>query len=163
MTTGLRSPSQAVGLVAARCHFFLLGVAILLPWNSYITAVDYFSELFPSEHVDRVFSVAYMSVNIVSIVLSLRFQQHFSAPARVTLGLCGYMVALLAVPLADFSVATGVLALQGYKAILVAGVIGASFSDGIIQPAVFGEAAELPLPCVQVSRSCLVVRVDLAL
>jgi solute carrier family 29 (equilibrative nucleoside transporter), member 1/2/3 len=150
MTTNPCTPTQAAGLNAARFHFFLLGVAILLPWNSYITAVDYFNELFPGQHVDRVFSVAYMSVNIVSIVLSLRLQRHLTAPVRVTLGLLGYVVALLAVPLADFSVASGVLALQGYQAVLVAGVIGASFSDGIIQPAVFGEAAELPLSCVQV-------------
>ena len=136
--------------LAARCHFFLLGVAVLLPWNSFITAVDYFGALLPGQHLDRVFSVAYMSVNIVAISLNLRYNANVTAPARVVAGLAGYIVALLAVPIADGLVSAGLLTLGGFKAVLIGALVTASFCDGIVQPAVFGEAAELPLACVQV-------------
>ncbi|XWS68984.1 hypothetical protein CRYUN_Cryun04dG0140800 [Craigia yunnanensis] len=40
--------------------YFTLGVGFLLPWNAFITAVDYFSYLYPEASVDRVFAVVYM-------------------------------------------------------------------------------------------------------
>ena len=140
----------------AQAHFFLLGVAILLPWNSFITAVDYFGKLFPGQHIDRVFSVAYMSVNLVSIAVNLQFQRHLSASFRIQLGLAGYVATLLAVPIADAAAGAGALSDSGYKLVLVAGVVSSALWDGVAQPALFGEAGELPLPCVQVRRTQLV-------
>ena len=93
----------------ARFYFFLLGAAMLLPWNVYITAVDYFGLLFPDEHIDRVFSVVYMSVNIVSIALNLYLQRYISIPARMKVGLVGYVFCLIAVPVADSASASGSL------------------------------------------------------
>jgi hypothetical protein len=29
------------------CVFVLLGVGFLLPWNAFITAIDYFEQLYP--------------------------------------------------------------------------------------------------------------------
>jgi hypothetical protein len=51
----------------AKLIFFLLGVAVVLPWNAYITAVDYFNRLYPDSHVDRLFSVVYMCAAILSM------------------------------------------------------------------------------------------------
>jgi hypothetical protein len=152
---GVRSVDRPRQERTAQAHFFLLGVAILLPWNSFITAVDYFSDVFPGYHVDRVLSVAYMSVNIVSIALNIGAQsffaqKHVSARARTLIGLVGYVVALLAVQLADAAYGAGARGRRGYMAVLVAGVMLAAFWDGVAQPAVFGEAGEMPLSCVQV-------------
>lgn len=49
--------------------FFLLGTGFLLPWNAFITATDYFALLYPSQHVDTVFSVAYMIPNVTLLLL----------------------------------------------------------------------------------------------
>ena len=134
----------------AQAHFFLLGVAILLLWNSFITAVDYFSKVFPGEHVDRVFSVAYMSVNICSIALNMHIQRVSRAPTRLITGLVGYVASLALVPAADSANAADWLSDSRYKAVLIGGVVSAAFWDGVAQPAVFGEAGELPVSCVQV-------------
>ncbi|KAF2292727.1 hypothetical protein GH714_027661 [Hevea brasiliensis] len=40
--------------------YFTLGLGFLLPWNAFITAVDYFSYIYPGVSVDRIFAVAYM-------------------------------------------------------------------------------------------------------
>ncbi|PNX99401.1 equilibrative nucleotide transporter 1-like protein [Trifolium pratense] len=36
--------------------YFILGFGYLLPWNAFITAVDYFSYLYPQASVDRIFA-----------------------------------------------------------------------------------------------------------
>lgn len=124
---------------------------MLLPWNSFITAVDFFGKVFPGAHIDRVFSVAYMTFNIVSIALNLQLQRFSSASTRVVVGLFGYVLSLLCVPMADVANRMDILGLAGYKMVLVTAVVCAAFFDGVVQPAVFGEAMELPMSCVQVS------------
>ncbi|XP_049931209.1 equilibrative nucleotide transporter 8-like isoform X2 [Nymphaea colorata] len=47
---------------------FILGVGSLLPWNTVITAVDYFGYLYPHKHVDKVFSVVYMGSSLPVLV-----------------------------------------------------------------------------------------------
>ena len=142
----------------AQLACFTLGVAILLPWNSFITAVDYFAKVFPGYHVDRVISVAYMSVNIVSIALNIHYSaaidKRCRAHSRILTGLCGYIAALLAVPLADAAHTAGLISRVPYMGVLIGGVVAAAFWDGVAQPAVFGEAGELPLSCVQVRNVC---------
>ncbi|KAL1215351.1 Equilibrative nucleotide transporter 1 [Cardamine amara subsp. amara] len=49
--------------------YFTFGVGFLLPWNSFITAVDYFSYLYPSTAVDRIFAVVYMLVLVVLFII----------------------------------------------------------------------------------------------
>lgn len=75
---------------------------------------------------------------------------NLSASFRIQLGLAGYVAALLAVPIADAAAAGGALSDSGYKVVLVSGVVAAALWDGVAQPALFGEAGELPLSCVQV-------------
>lgn len=138
----------------AQWHFFLLGAAMLLPWNAFITAVDYLGQIFPGQHIDRVFSVVYMSVNIVSIALNFLLQRHVSIPTRMVVGLLGYVFAMVAVPIADEAAGADVIGLPTFKMVLVVGVLLSAFFDGLVQPAVFGEAAVLPVACIQV-RSIL--------
>lgn len=52
-----RQNMRDTDIFLARSCLFLLGVAVLLPWNAVVTAVDYYKEVFPEKHVDRVFSV----------------------------------------------------------------------------------------------------------
>ncbi|KAK8981320.1 hypothetical protein V6N11_059993 [Hibiscus sabdariffa] len=56
--------------VAYRIHF-LLGAGNLLPRNAFITAVDYFGYLYPAKHVEKVFSVGYMSSSVLVLVVMM--------------------------------------------------------------------------------------------
>ena len=64
--------SRKQGFGEAYLIFFLLGVGFLLPWNAFITAIDYFSFLYPNAHVGALFSVAYMLTCLTSLLLLLR-------------------------------------------------------------------------------------------
>ena len=48
---------------------FWLGAGFLLPWNAFITGIDYFASLYPESHVDYVFSVSYMLPNMLLLAL----------------------------------------------------------------------------------------------
>jgi hypothetical protein len=54
------TPPPADCLGVGSFIFFTLGADFLLPWNAYITVVDYFAFLYPDASVDRVFSASYM-------------------------------------------------------------------------------------------------------
>ncbi|KAI3814994.1 hypothetical protein L1987_14644 [Smallanthus sonchifolius] len=43
---------------------FLLGAGYLVPWNAFITAIDYFQYLYPTKHINKVFSVGYISAAV---------------------------------------------------------------------------------------------------
>ncbi|KAJ0699467.1 putative equilibrative nucleoside transporter [Helianthus annuus] len=47
---------------------FLLGAGYVIPWNAYITAVDYFQYLYPTKHINKVFSVGYMSATVAALL-----------------------------------------------------------------------------------------------
>ncbi|KAF9671393.1 hypothetical protein SADUNF_Sadunf12G0042800 [Salix dunnii] len=125
--------------------YFTLGLGFLLPWNAFITAVDYFSYIYPDVSVDRIFSVAYMLVGLTCLVVIILFFAHKSdAYLRINLGLGLFIVALLVVPVMDavyikgrvglydgFYVTVGVLALSG-------------MADALVQGGLIGAAGELP-------------------
>ncbi|MCI10012.1 equilibrative nucleotide transporter 8-like, partial [Trifolium medium] len=50
---------------------FLLGAGNLLPWNAFITAVDYFAYLYPTKHIEKVFSVAYMVSSVLVLLVMI--------------------------------------------------------------------------------------------
>jgi hypothetical protein len=60
-------PAPADRLGVGYLVFFTLGAGFLLPWNAFITAVDYFSYLYPGAPVERVFSVSYMVSRLLTV------------------------------------------------------------------------------------------------
>ncbi|GAB2220492.1 hypothetical protein Drorol1_Dr00008146 [Drosera rotundifolia] len=80
---------------------FTLGAGFLLPWNAFITAVDYFTYLYLSLNVDRVFSVTYMLVGLVSLLLIIFFSHKSNPFVRINVGLGLFVVALTVVPVMD--------------------------------------------------------------
>ena len=86
-------PEDRRGFVYRACFF--LGAGILFPWNSYITAVDYFERVHPGKHVDRVFGVLYFLPNLLVLALVLRFGNLVPPGVRVRLGFCLFLLCLL--------------------------------------------------------------------
>ncbi|XP_031101184.1 equilibrative nucleotide transporter 1 [Ipomoea triloba] len=124
--------------------YFTLGTGYLLPWNAFVTAVDYFSYLYPDASVDRVFAVVYMVVGLICLLLIIAFAHKSSSFVRINVGLALFVVALLAVPLMDvFYVKGSVGVLGGYY--LTVGMVGlCGLADGLVQSGVIGAAGELP-------------------
>ncbi|KAL9334974.1 hypothetical protein Peur_072155 [Populus x canadensis] len=125
--------------------YFTLGLGFLLPWNAFITAVDYFSYIYPDVSVDRIFSVAYMVVGLACLVVIILFYAHKSdAYLRINLGLGLFIVALLVVPVMDAVYIKGRVGLYDGFYVTVGALALSGMADALVQGGLVGAAGELP-------------------
>ncbi|KAG0476710.1 hypothetical protein HPP92_013087 [Vanilla planifolia] len=124
--------------------YFTLGMGFLLPWNAFITAVDYFSYLYPAAPVDRVFAVAYMISCLVPLLVIVGWAHLSAATIRINTGLVLFTASLLVVPVVDVLVVRGVREIYGAYDVTVAAVVLAGVADAFVQGGVIGSAGELP-------------------
>ncbi|KAM0947172.1 putative equilibrative nucleoside transporter, MFS transporter superfamily [Dioscorea sansibarensis] len=143
-TEATRPPPPEEGSFIAYVIYFILGTGYLLPWNAFITAVDYFSYLYPAASVDRVFPVAYMVTNLVFLLLVLGVAGKSSSPMRINAGLGLFVVSLVVVPVMDTAWVKGVQGVYAAYDVTVATVVLAGIADAMVQSGVIGEAGELP-------------------
>lgn len=125
--------------------YFTLGAGFLLPWNAFITAVDYFAYLYPGANVDSVFAVCYMLLGLLSLLLIVLHGAHRSSPRlRINLGLALYVLCLLVVPVMDLLYIRGRTELYLGYYVTVAAVSVSGLGDALVQGGVIGSAGELP-------------------
>eukprot|EP00890_Picochlorum_soloecismus_P002005 jgi/Picsp_1/2805/NSC_01031-R1_equilibrative nucleoside transporter len=114
--------------------YFILGVGILMPWNAFITAADYYQSVFPGKHVDRLITVCYLPLNLMVLALLIPLHNSGHSVKRVLFGFIVFALSMLIVPLMDMSAHPSLMTML----ILVA-ICGAA--DGSAQGALFGQAA----------------------
>ncbi|GAB2220497.1 hypothetical protein Droror1_Dr00008152 [Drosera rotundifolia] len=124
--------------------YFTLGAGFLLPWNAFITAVDYFTYLYPSLNVDRIFSVTYMLVGLVSLLLIIFFSHKSNPFVRINVGLGLFVVALTVVPVTDVVYVKGETGVYGGFYVTVGAVAVCGLADALVQGGLIGAAGELP-------------------
>ncbi|KAJ0988687.1 hypothetical protein J5N97_007043 [Dioscorea zingiberensis] len=125
--------------------YFTLGAGFLLPWNAFITAIDYFSYLYPAAPVDRVFSVCYMISCLIPLLFIVGWGAHRSSvSARINTGLALFTLSLLVVPVMDAIYVKGVRGLYSAYHVTLGAVVLAGVSDAFVQGGVIGAAGELP-------------------
>ncbi|CAA2958224.1 equilibrative nucleotide transporter 1 [Olea europaea subsp. europaea] len=124
--------------------YFTLGAGYLLPWNAFITAVDYFSYIYPDVSVDRVFAVVYMLIGLMSLLFIVAFAHKSNSFVRINVGMVLFVIALLTVPLMDVWYIKGRVGVYVgyYVTVAVLGLCGVA--DGLVQGSVVGNAGELP-------------------
>lgn len=123
--------------------FFSLGAAVLLPWNAYISAVDYFDYLYPGTHIDRVFAVVYMFPCLIVLLYLTLNGQHYTTSFRVNGGLALYLLAVVLVPLMDTLFIKDAGSTFTHYA-TVASLALTGVADALVQGSVIGAAGELP-------------------
>lgn len=124
--------------------FFTVGLGFLLPWNAFITAVDYFTYLYPEASVDRVFAVVYMLVALASLLVVIFCSRKSDAAVRINLGLALFIAALLVVPVMDLTYIKGQVGLYAGFYVTVAAVALCGLADALVQGGVIGSAGEMP-------------------
>lgn len=124
--------------------YFTLGAGFLLPWNGFITAVDYFDYLYPDQSVDRVFAVAYMLTGLFSLLIIIFFARKSDAYVRINMGLGLFVVSLLVVPIMDMVYIKGQIGLYDGFYVTVAALGLSGLADALVQGGLIGSAGELP-------------------
>ncbi|KAG4161881.1 hypothetical protein ERO13_D01G083700v2, partial [Gossypium hirsutum] len=123
--------------------YFTLGVGFLLPWNSFITAVDYFSYLYPEASVHRVFAVVYMVVGLACLLVIVFYAHKSKAYMRINVGLGIFVVSLLVVPVMDAVYIKGQVGLYDKFYVTVGLLALAGIGDALVQGGLIGVAGEL--------------------
>ncbi|KAM7511508.1 hypothetical protein LguiB_010383 [Lonicera macranthoides] len=129
---------------------FLLGAGNLLPWNAFITAVDYFGYLYPNKHVEKVFSVAYMSSSVLVLVAMMSYNswsKTLSFRLRMNLGFSMFVLSLMVTPVIDW--APFLNGPSGAYGSVVASVVVCGLADGLIGGSLIGSAGKLPKQYMQ--------------
>ncbi|XP_009625619.1 equilibrative nucleotide transporter 1 [Nicotiana tomentosiformis] len=148
-TTSLLPPSSNPKIPKDTFHiayiiYFTLGTGYLLPWNAFITAVDYFSYLYPDVMVDRIFAIVYMIIGLICLLFIVAFANKTSAFVRINVGMFLFVVALVTVPLMDVFYVKGSIGVYSgfYVTVGLVGLCG--IADALVQGGVIGAAGELP-------------------
>lgn len=134
---------------------FLLGAGNLLPWNAFITAIDYFSYLYPANHIERVFSVAYMTSSVLILVIVVSYggwSRMLSFRTRMNLGFFMFVVSLMAAPIVDWAWSGDSRTRKnqnGAYCITVLAVVVCGLADGLIGGSLIGSAGRLPKQYMQ--------------
>lgn len=125
--------------------YFILGAGFLVPWNAFITAVDYFSYVYPGVQVDRVFAVGYMFCALIFLIIMVGWWAHRSgARIRINIGLGVFVLSLMTVPALDLVYVRGRPGFYAAYDITVGAVLLAGFGDALVQGGIIGSAGELP-------------------
>ncbi len=124
--------------------YFTLGCGYLLPWNAFITAVDYFTYLYPDASVDRIFASVYMLVGLACLLLIILYAHKSNAFVRINVGLAIFVLALLIVPLLDLFYIKGRVGLYDGFYVTVGAIALCGLADALVQSGVIGAAGELP-------------------
>jgi equilibrative nucleoside transporter 1/2/3 len=128
----------------AYCIYLLLGAGYLVPWNAFISAIDYFVLLYPDGQIGRVFSILYMIPCLIAVLLLTFFGRGIPSHLRVNAGLALFLAMLLLVPLMNLlfiSDASGTWATYAVT-VLAAPINGVA--DALVQGSIVGSSGELP-------------------
>ncbi|XP_021760788.1 equilibrative nucleotide transporter 8-like [Chenopodium quinoa] len=139
--------------IAYILHFFL-GAGNLLPWNTFITAIDYFAYLYPTKHVERVFSVAYMTSSLIVLLLMIKGQgstmrSKVSFRLKMNFGFSMFVLSLMVTPTIDWAKGSSSWKSDGSFLATVASVVVCGLADGLIGGSLIGSAGKLPKEYMQ--------------
>ncbi|ESP02363.1 hypothetical protein LOTGIDRAFT_138509 [Lottia gigantea] len=120
----------------------LAGAGFLLPYNSFITAVDYYDNRFPNSTIIFDMSMTYIIVAFVSVCINNVLVEALSMPVRITFGYLVSFVVLLIIALCDvwYQVFTPDI---GYKVTLTA-VAVVAIGATVQQSSFYGFTSMLP-------------------
>ncbi|CAN8311012.1 unnamed protein product [Cochlearia groenlandica] len=128
---------------------FLLGAGSLIPWNALITAVDYFGYLYPDKHVEKTFTVAYMSCSVLVLVLMMTWNTRLSYRLKMNLGFSMFIISMMVSPIIDWAW-KGENGENNTSYILMVGsVVVCGLADGLVGGSLIGSAGKLPRQYMQ--------------
>ncbi|KAK1281677.1 Equilibrative nucleotide transporter 1 [Acorus calamus] len=133
--------------------FFTLGAGFLLPWNAFITAVDYFANLYLGQPVDQVFAVAYMLTCLLFLGLIILLANKSATSYRVNVGNALLILSLLVVPIMDFAYIKGRVGIYEGFYVTFTAVVLSGISDALVQGCIVGATSELPKEYMQATMA----------
>ena len=114
----------------------LLGIGLLLPWNAYITADDYYESLWSGNNFTFWLSIAYNYPAIVFLLLNIRYGRSFPFGSRIFIGFTCLSACVVFVPI--ITSVYGADASDSEKHISFWATLAAVFLSGCFASMLFG-------------------------
>lgn len=112
----------------AYISFALLGAGVLLPWNSILSSIPYWTSQYGDPDMIQYFSIAYQSANLIGLAIVVLYGDLVSFRARIMPGFAMYVVLVALLPwVSNKILGTAITAVLG-------------FVDSIVQGSIFGFA-----------------------
>ncbi|XP_071963755.1 equilibrative nucleoside transporter 4-like [Antedon mediterranea] len=120
----------------------LAGIGFLLPYNSFITAVDYFHDRYPGSTIVFDISLTYIIIAFAAVLLNNILVETLSFTFRITFG---YVVAFFSLTLiAVLEIGLNVFSVDTSYVIVLTAVAIVSFGCTVQQSSYYGYAGMLP-------------------
>jgi len=130
--------------------FVLLGCGLLFPYNAFITAVDYFSSLYPNYRVEFAFPAVYTSSLFLSMFVMVRHGRFLSFGMRIVGSFACFLVIMIAIPIFDFAMGE---AYETSNTIMFGATLAmlllTGIADAVAQGTLYGYAGQFPPLYVQ--------------
>eukprot|EP01102_Stenamoeba_stenopodia_P019651 TRINITY_DN7469_c0_g1_i2.p1 TRINITY_DN7469_c0_g1~~TRINITY_DN7469_c0_g1_i2.p1 ORF type:complete len:623 (+),score=146.37 TRINITY_DN7469_c0_g1_i2:188-2056(+) len=128
--------------------WFFLGVGILVPFNAFVTAIDYFEVSYPGYSPGIVIPAVYMYSNLVAFAPTMKYGIKYSFTWRIITGFIIYAVLLFVVPIT--SEISETREKRGLWFYLICGLVFISgCMDSVVQAAIYGLSAFFPFIHIQ--------------
>ena len=102
VTSSSESPRDKLFLVYL-C-LFLTGMGVLFPWNSFVSALDYFLFLYRSYHPEVAIPLTYLIITLAAMGFTISTVNLFPLHGRIGFGYVMFFITLLFIPLLDIGI-----------------------------------------------------------
>eukprot|EP00118_Oscarella_pearsei_P015927 m.148023 g.148023 ORF g.148023 m.148023 type:complete len:482 (+) comp38488_c0_seq4:23-1468(+) len=147
----------------AYIFFVLAGAGFLFPYNSYISAIDYFEAVYPDEKFAFLVTAVYFYVTCPSVFLNTLIIRLISLRLRIRLSYILFLIALVTVLAVNWQITVEGTAVTFGLTLFTLALV--SFACGVQQASYYGFVGQLPRRYVQAvmtgeSVAGLVVSID---
>jgi len=140
----------------------LLGCGFLIPYQAFITAVDYFTLLYPTRKVEYTFVAVYMVSVFITLMLLVKYYKNASFSVRILGGFSAFLILVIAIPALDLAffgfgdISEGELDSTSTSImfwIMLGVILCTGTADAIVQGSTYGIAAFFPPEYAQAIQS----------
>eukprot|EP01118_Nematostelium_gracile_P017103 TRINITY_DN7214_c0_g1_i1.p1 TRINITY_DN7214_c0_g1~~TRINITY_DN7214_c0_g1_i1.p1 ORF type:complete len:404 (+),score=47.62 TRINITY_DN7214_c0_g1_i1:94-1305(+) len=118
--------------------FFILGTGALFPYNTLITAIDYFRFIFPHKNIEFLLPVCMAVPNLVMYIPVILFGGRFSFGSRILMGFVTFLITMITIP-----IITATHHFISFGTTLTCAII-AAIADSVLEGSLYGFAGLFP-------------------
>ncbi|EGC29161.1 hypothetical protein DICPUDRAFT_93198 [Dictyostelium purpureum] len=115
----------------------VLTIALLFPYQSFLSALDYFAIIYPDLYSSSTIPFVYMVMLTIAFIVVLRFSNKINHKYNILFGFMVFVVTMIIIPLLNLTKVGGSFGSYIVTVVLI-GV--ASFFDGLVQTSVYAIA-----------------------
>ena len=113
---------------------FLVGMGVLFPWNSLVSAMDYFLFLYRPYNPEVAIPVTYLVVTLAAMGFTIATVNLLPLHVRIGFGNVMFVIVLVAIPLLDIGIHNCTIAIPAGFSLTLAGVILVGSGSGGMSP-----------------------------